>query len=149
MTMTASTFGIQQFTLTKVIKEVCSAIVTYMVPKLIKDPNSQDEMLSKISEFEAKLGMTQAFRCIDGIHVPWKAPTLNAQDYYNYKRFYSLNVQGIWDHKDYFMDVDCRWPGSCHNVKVYANSSKNRKMQHKEIPIIYKQIIPGEAKMAM
>ena len=68
--MTASTFGIQQFTLTKVIKEVCSAIVTYMVPKLIKDPNSQDEMLSKISEFEAKFGMTEAFRCIDGIHVP-------------------------------------------------------------------------------
>ena len=32
--------------------------------------------------------------------------------------------------------------------KVYANSNINRKMQHKEIPIIYKQIIPGEAKIA-
>ena len=52
MTMTASTFGIHQCTLTKVVQEICSAIVTYMVPKLIKLPNSQDEMLSKISEFE-------------------------------------------------------------------------------------------------
>ena len=52
MTMTASTFGIHQCTLTKVVQEICSAIVTYMVPKLIKLPNSQDEMLSKISDFE-------------------------------------------------------------------------------------------------
>ena len=65
-----------------------------------------------------------------------------------YKQCYSLNVQGVCDCKDYFMDVDCRWPGSCHDDKFYANSSINRKMQHKEIPIIYKQIIPGEAKIA-
>ena len=108
MTMRASTFGIHQFTLTEVIKEVCSAIVTYMVPKIIRPPNSEDEMLSKISEFEAKFGVTQAFRCIDSIHVPLKAPTVNAQEYYNYKHFYSLNVQGICDHKVYFMDADCR-----------------------------------------
>ena len=68
MTMTANTFGIHQCALTKVIKEVRSAIVTYMVPKLIKLPNSQDEMLSKISEFEAKFAMTQAFKYIDGPH---------------------------------------------------------------------------------
>ena len=34
MTMTTNTFGIHQYTLTKVVKKVCSAIVTYMVPKL-------------------------------------------------------------------------------------------------------------------
>ena len=112
MTMIANTFGINQCTLTKVVKEVCSVIVTYMVPKLIKLTNSQSEMLFKISEFEAKFGMPQAF-----------------------------------DYKGYFMDFDCRWPGDCHDPKVYGNSSINRKIQHKEIPIIYKQIIPGEAKI--
>ena len=63
----------------KVVKEVCGVTVTYMVPKLIKIPNSQDEMLSKISEFEAKFGTTQAFGCIDGIHIPLKAATVNSQ----------------------------------------------------------------------
>ena len=61
----------------KEVKEVCSVIVTYMVPKLIKLPNSQDEMLSKISEFEAKFGMTQPFGCIDGTHIPLKAHTVS------------------------------------------------------------------------
>ena len=105
-------------------------------------------MLSKISESEDKIGMTQAFGCVDGTHIPLKAPTVNSQDYYNYQQFDSLNVQGICDYKGYFIGVDCRWPGSCHNVKVYANSSINKKMEHKEITIIYKQIIPGEAKIA-
>ena len=148
MTMTGNTFWIHQCTLSKVVKEVCSVIVTYMVPKLIKLSNSRDEILSKISEFEAKFGMTQAFECIDGTHIPLKASTVNSQDYYNYKQLYSLNVQVVSYCKGYFMDVDCRWPGSCYDAKVYANSSINRKMHNKEISIIYKQIIPGEAKIA-
>ena len=45
-------------------------------------------MLSKISEFEAKFEMTQAFGCIDGTYISLKVPTVNSQDYYNYKQFY-------------------------------------------------------------
>ena len=115
MTMTANTVAIHQCTLSKILKEVCSVIVTYMVPKLIKLPNSQDEMLSKISEIEAKFEMTPAFGCIDVTHITLKAPTVNSQDYY--KQFYSLNVQGVCDCKGYFMDVDCKWPGSCHDAQ--------------------------------
>ena len=45
------------------------------------------------------------------------------------------------------MDVDCRWPGSCHDTKVYANSSITRNMQQKKIHIISKEIIPGKGKI--
>ena len=98
------------------------------------------------SEFEAKFGMTQAFGCIDGTHIPLKATTVNSQDYYNYKQFYSLNAQEGCDYKGHFTDVACRWLGNCHDV--YGDSNINRKMQQKEIPIIYKQKIPGKAKIA-
>ena len=148
MTTAANLFRIYQGILTNNGKAVCSVIVTYMVPKLTKFPNSQDKMLSKISEFEVKFGMTEAFRCIDGTHIPLKAPTVNSQDYYNYEQFYSLNVQGVCDYKGYFVDFDCRWPSSCHDGKFYANSSINRKMQHKESSIIYREIILGEGKIA-
>ena len=49
ITMTANLFGSHQCTLAKVVKKVPSVIVTYVVPKFIELPNSQDEMLSKIS----------------------------------------------------------------------------------------------------
>ena len=42
MTMAANAFGIHQCTITNVVKEVCSAIVTYMVPTFIKLPDSRD-----------------------------------------------------------------------------------------------------------
>ena len=45
------------------------------------------------------------------------------------------------------MDVDCRWPENCHNVKVYANSKINKNMQDNEMPMQFKQILPGEAKI--
>ena len=82
----------------------------------------------------------------NGTHIPLKATTVNSQDYYNHKQFYSLNAQEGCDYKGYFTDVACRWPGNCHDVYGYSNI--NRKMQQKEIPIIYKQKIPGKAKIA-
>ena len=33
------------------------------------------------------------------------------------------------DYKGYFMDVECMWPGSAHDAKVFANSSISRKLR--------------------
>ena len=43
-------------------------------PKLLKLLKTVNEMRQKVSEFEAKFGMVQAFECIDGTHVPVKRP---------------------------------------------------------------------------
>ena len=52
---------------------------------------------SAVSEFEAKFGMIQAYSCIYGTHIPLIAPRENSHDFYCYKQFYSLNVQGVCD----------------------------------------------------
>ena len=104
--MTANTFGVHQCTVSKTIVEVCTAINTHLGPKYLHLPNDVDEMRRKVSEFELKFGMTQAFGCIDGTHVPLKRPQNNSQDYFNYKQFFSLNVQAVCDSKGYFMDVE-------------------------------------------
>ena len=97
-------------------------------------------MRKKISEFETKYGMTQAFGCIDGTHIPISCPNKHSQDYYNYKQFYSLHVQAVCDFKGTFMDVECMWPGSVHNAKVFANSLINKQLCNKKIPVIYQTI---------
>ena len=58
--------GIHQCTVSKTIVEVCNAINTNLGPKYLHLPKDQDEMNRKVSEFELKFGMTQAFGCIDG-----------------------------------------------------------------------------------
>ena len=88
--MTANTFGIHQSTTSKVIMGVCEAIVTHLVPKYITLPKTREEMTSKVSQFELKFGLLQAYGCIDGNHIPIKTPNENSQDYFNCKQFCRL-----------------------------------------------------------
>ena len=97
--MTTNTFGIHQSTTSKVIMEVCETIVTHLVPKYITLPKAREEMTSKVSQFELKFGMLQAYGCIGGTHIPIKTQNENSQDYFNYKQIFSFNVQAVCDYK--------------------------------------------------
>ena len=118
--MTANMFGIHQSTVTK----VCSAINTVLGPKYIYLPRNKDE-------------------CIDGMHVALKHPPENSQDFYNYKQFFSLNVQAVCDSNGQFMDVECRWLGSVHDAKVFANSSICKNLNNGQLSITYIPVLPG------
>ena len=41
------------------------------------------------------------------------------------------------------MDVECKWPGSVHDAKVFANSSLCRKLQSGEIHLSPYNLLPG------
>ncbi|XP_065675805.1 uncharacterized protein LOC136092012 [Hydra vulgaris] len=77
-------------------------------------------MTKLISKFEVKFGMIQAFGGIDGIHVELNRPLKNAQDYFCYKQYFSLNVQVVCNSKGYFIDVN--------EEKMFTNSTINKKL---------------------
>ena len=147
LNMTANTFGVAICTVSSVIYQVCSAISTYLGPKYLHLPRNTDEMRQKIAEFEAKFGFRQAFGCIDGSHVPILCPSENSQDYFCYKQFHSLNVQAVCDYRGMFMDVECRWPGSVHDAKVFANSAISSKLRNEILPKTFQTLLPGEEKI--
>ena len=95
LTMTANTFGIHQSTTSKVIMEVSEAIVTHLVRKYITVPKTREERTSKVSQFDLKFGMLQAYGCIDGTHIPIKTPNENSQDYFNYNFFRLMFKQSV------------------------------------------------------
>ena len=57
---------------------------------------------------------------------------------------YTLNCQVICDHKGRFSNVEIKWPGSVHDARVLANSDINCKFQKKLIPMVMKELLPGE-----
>ena len=141
--MTANTFGIHQCTVSKVLLQVCTAISKHLGPKYVYLPRTLDEMRNKVSEFETKFAMIQAFGCIDGTHIPIKRPIVDSQDYFNYKQFFSLNVQAVCDFRGIFMDVDCRWPGCVHDAKVFANSAIHNDLKTGILPTTFNNLLPG------
>ena len=145
--MTANTFGIHQCTVSKVILQFCNAVTTHLGPKYLHLPRTVDEMQTTVAEFETKFGMTQAFGCVDGTHVPIRRPIINSQDYFNYKQFYSISAQAICDAKGLFLDVDCRWPGSVHDAKVFSNSLVNNKLKTGHLVKTFNHLLPGYNKI--
>ena len=91
--------------------------------------------------------MIQAFGCIDGTHIPIKCPKQSSQDYFCYKQYHSLNVQAVSDYKGMFMDVECRWRGSVHDSKVFANSAINKMLRNEEMPSTFQTVIAGHGKI--
>ena len=88
LSMTANSFRISTNTASAVINEVCNAIVLYVGPKYLHLPKTNQEMKEKISEFETKFRMTQAFGCIDGAHIPIVCPSEHSHHYFSYKGFH-------------------------------------------------------------
>ena len=84
--MTANTFGVHKCTVSKVLVEVCTSITDHLASNYIKLPSTIDE---KVSEFELKYGMAQAFGCIHGTHIPIKTPTKDSNDFFNYKHLFN------------------------------------------------------------
>ena len=100
-------------------------------------------MQETVSEFERKFGIIQAFGCIDGTHVQIKRPTENSQDYFCYKQYFSLNIQAICNVKGTFIGIDCGWPESVHDAKVFANSIITIKFREGSLPGALHEVLPG------
>ena len=71
----------------------------------------------------------------------------NSQDFYCHKQYHSLNVEVACDYKGCFMDVECVWPGSVHDAKVFTNSSVNAKLRENKLSSMFQTPVQGGAKI--
>lgn len=65
----SNNFQVAINTVTSVIYEVCSAVCQNLGPQYIRLPDANEEIEEKVSEFERKFGVIQAFECTDGTHT--------------------------------------------------------------------------------
>ena len=97
--VTGDTFaGLDKSTVCRIIRRVTVAL-SRKIGEFIKIPESQEERdavkqgLYEIANFPCAIGI------IDASHIRIIAPTENEPDFVNRKRYHSINVQGICDHK--------------------------------------------------
>ena len=69
---------------------------------------------------------------------------------FNYKQYFphvqaicDSTVQAIYDRKGYFMDVECKWLGSVHDMKGFANSVVCKNIRSNNLPQRSYNILSG------
>ena len=61
--------------------------------------------------------------CVDGIHIPIVASSVDEPAYVNRKIFHSINVQAVRDPNSIFLDVVAQWPESHHDSSIMNTST--------------------------
>ena len=136
-------FGVSKSTVCLVTKEVCTAIVTTLLPKYITFP-SDDGLKAVVDEFRHKWGFPQCAGVVDGTHIPIVSPEEYPADYFNRKGWHSIVMQGTINHVGQFIDIYVGWPGRVHDARVFANSTLYKKGQDGVLLPNWTEIISGK-----
>ena len=83
----------------KIIREVCRAIIIHLGPDYIKLSFTEPEVKELAANFYKAHGIRQCLGAIDGTHIEIKQPKVNSTDYLNRKNKFLLNVQVTCDYK--------------------------------------------------
>ena len=133
-------FGVSKSTVCLVLKDVCSAIVKFLLPRYIQFPTGA-ALRENTNGFKHDLGFPQCAGAVDGSHIPIISPQECPADYYYRKGWHSIILQGTVDHRGRFIDAYVGWPGRVHDARVFANSSLYQRGQNGILLLDWKEQI--------
>ena len=99
-----SVAGLDKSTVSRIVRRVTLAL-SRRVDQFIRFPQMQEERNNAKQGFYNIANFPCAIGCIDATHIRIIAPTENKWDFVNRKRYHSINVQGICDHKGNFNHI--------------------------------------------
>lgn len=86
--------------------------------------------------WQSKYMFPNTIGAIDCTHILLKKPTLHGDEYVNRKGLCSINVQATCDAYGRFTSVDCSWPGSVHDSRIWRNSDCYQIMANNDVNAI-------------
>lgn len=92
-------------TVGKIIKEICEILWTTLQPIHMKPPTTSD-FLKIAEECEKLWNYPNCIGALDGKHVRIKCPAHSGSMFYNYKKYFSIVLQGLVDGHYRFTSID-------------------------------------------
>ncbi|XP_041838410.1 putative nuclease HARBI1 [Melanotaenia boesemani] len=121
--VTAEAFDIPKSTIHKVVHRIGREIRKAR-SKVIFFPSHDtlDEVGRGFGVLAQHCAFNKAVGAIDGCHIRIKPPKHNKPDYFNYKQFYSIQLQAVCDSAGRFLDIFVGYGGSVHDTRILRNS---------------------------
>ena len=93
------------YTVGKIVEETVDAIWKQLAPVHLPVTNQQG-FVKIAADFKDRWNFPNCVGCIDGKHVKIKAPRKSGTMFFNYKQFFSVNLQGVADARCKFIFID-------------------------------------------
>lgn len=121
--VTARAFSVPKSTVCRVvhriaqkIMDIAGKVICYSLHDELEEVGLRFGRLARHTAFDKAVG------AINGCHIRIKPPNRNKEDYFNYKQFYSIQMQAICDSQGHFLNIFVGFPGSVHDTRVLKNS---------------------------
>ena len=116
-------YRIGKSTVSRIVRETCSAIWTVLHSKYLTVPTTQHDWKKIANDFQRLWNLPHCIGAIDGKHVAMKCPIKSGSLYYNYKGWFSIILLAVCDARYSFTLVDIGSYGSSNDSGVFSNSN--------------------------
>uniref|UniRef100_UPI003AAC81F6 putative nuclease HARBI1 n=1 Tax=Centroberyx gerrardi TaxID=166262 RepID=UPI003AAC81F6 len=121
--VTAWAFHVPKSTIFRVVHRIAKEIRRCKSKVIFfPSPNTLEEVGRGFGQLAQHEAFNKAVGAIDGCHIRIKPPKHNQLDYFNYKQFHSIQLQGICDSSGRFLDIFVGYGGSVHGTRILRNS---------------------------
>ncbi|OXA48620.1 protein ANTAGONIST OF LIKE HETEROCHROMATIN PROTEIN 1 [Folsomia candida] len=125
----ADLYGIGESTAKKVLKEFCQAVNKLLRPKFLKPP-TLDDLNNIVNGFEQLWDFPNCIGALDGSHIPILRPAECGTDYYNYKKYFSIVLMAVADHKYKFWYANVGQAGRNSDSTFFARTKLHERLSN-------------------
>ena len=90
-------FRVPHNTISKVIPEVCEAIIAEFAEEVIECPTTEQQWRGIADQFSNRWQFQHCLGALDGKHIAIKCPKNAGSEFYNYKGFHSIILMALVD----------------------------------------------------
>jgi len=113
---------------TYVLEVVRAMVLGPLRRRYMRKPTPEERALS-MQQFQMRRGLPNVPFVGDGTHIPWRPDcALTAEDYHNYKGWYSILCMAFVNSFYCFVDAEVGWPGRTGDAAILHNSTVLNRM---------------------
>lgn len=123
----AYSFRMGRSTVASIIEETLAIIWKRLRPLYVKEP-SYESCVAVSEKFQQKCNFPNVIGAIDGKHIRLKAPPHSGSNFFNYKSFFSIVLQGVADSDLKFIAVEVGAFGKESDGGIFSRSQLQNSM---------------------